>query len=155
MDPDDLLLLQEERQPLWWMWEQTTRSETTNQAHVCVTFSWPRPPLFFKNSALAGTSHISTQVTSKTGGFSSWLRSQVPCQVGNPTLLPNHRGQHPNAEAHPSGPPPSRLKKEGLDPRLSRNSSHCSSLRRYEKYNWGLETWKFFWFLKELIFSTS
>lgn len=82
----------------------------------------------FSNSALAGTSHISTQLNSKTGGFCSWLRSQVPCQGETPPYSPTIGGQHPNAEVHPSGPSPSWLKKEGLDPRSSRNSSHSSSL---------------------------
>lgn len=106
MDPDDLLLLQEEMQPLWWMWEQTAKPETTNQAHVCMTFAWPRPTLFLNQCFGWDFTHLHpTHPTnnSKTGRFCSWLRSQVPrlreTPLHSPTIGTNVKMQRPTPMA--------------------------------------------------------
>lgn len=126
-------------------------------------FAWHLPglgPHCFQHSALAGTSHISTQLTPPptarlVGVHLDW-GPKSPAW-GNPTPLPDHRCQHPNAKAHPSGPPPpSRLTKEGSPknsshstlPPPSNSRAHPDLYWSYEKYSWALETLKFLWFLK-------
>lgn len=102
MDPDDLLRLQEERQPLWWMWEETARPETTNQAHVCMTFAWTRPALFLNQCFGWDFTHLHPThptTNSKTDRICSWLRSQVPhpgeTPLHSPTIGANAQMQRP------------------------------------------------------------